>query len=45
MHKFWSLLFGGVMLGAFVLSAVSPLVGGWWLPKDVSTFGGDGPAP
>ncbi len=39
MHKFWSIVFGAVMGGAFLLSAVAPLVSGWWLPKDVSTFG------
>lgn len=38
MHKYWSVLFGGVMLAAFVLTAAAPLFG-WWLPKDVSTFG------
>src|SRR5262249_22685979 len=29
-----------MMAGAFLISAVAPFVSGWWLPKDVSTFGG-----
>ncbi len=40
MHRFWSIVFGVVMVGAFLLSAVAPFIVGWWLPKDVSTFGG-----
>ena len=39
MQKFWSVLFGATMLGALLLFIVAPFVG-WWLPKDVSTFGG-----
>jgi cytochrome c oxidase subunit 2 len=39
-QKFWSILFGATMLGAFLLFIVSPFVG-WWLPKQVATFGGD----
>lgn len=39
MHKFWAIVFGGVMAGAFLLSVAAPFAG-WWLPKDVSTFGG-----
>jgi cytochrome c oxidase subunit II len=38
-QKFWSILFGVVLLGAFLMWAVSPYVG-WWLPKNVATFGG-----
>jgi cytochrome c oxidase subunit 2 len=37
-QKYWSLVFGVTMLLAFVLTAVSPLMG-WWLPRDVSTYG------
>jgi cytochrome c oxidase subunit II len=39
-QKFWSILFGAVMFGALLLFIVSPFISGWWLPKDVSTFGG-----
>lgn len=39
MHKWWSLLFGVVMTAAAVLWVASPFAG-WWLPKNVSTFGG-----
>jgi cytochrome c oxidase subunit 2 len=39
-QKFWSILFGAVMSAALLLFIVSPFVSGWWLPKDVSTFGG-----
>src|SRR5208282_68410 len=35
---FWGLLFGGTMAGALLLFIVSPFVG-WWLPKNVATFG------
>jgi cytochrome c oxidase subunit 2 len=37
--RYWSFLFGGMMLAAFLLFVVSPFVPGWWLPYDVSTFG------
>ncbi|HLJ93021.1 MAG TPA: cytochrome c oxidase subunit II [Gemmataceae bacterium] len=40
MQKFWSILFGGTMLAALLLFIVSPFVSGWWLPRDISTFGG-----
>jgi cytochrome c oxidase subunit II len=39
-QKYWSLLFGGTMLACFALFAVAPFVSGWWLPRNVSTFGG-----
>ena len=40
MHqKWWSLLFGGVMLAATLSVLISPLVG-WGLPKNVSSYGG-----
>ncbi len=38
MSKVWSLLFGVSMAAAFVLFPYSYMKG-WWLPKDVSTFG------
>lgn len=38
MHKLWSVLFGIIMLLAALSFVVAPLVG-WWLPRDVSTFG------
>jgi cytochrome c oxidase subunit 2 len=37
-QKFWSVLFGATMSGALLLFIVSPFVG-WWLPKNVATFG------
>jgi cytochrome c oxidase subunit 2 len=38
----WSVLFGAVMLGAALLFVIAPLVPDrhWWLPKNVSSFGG-----
>lgn len=39
MHKWWSLLFGVMMAGAVLLFLVAPLFD-WWLPKNVSSFGG-----
>jgi len=38
-QKFWSILFGATMFAALLLFIISPFVSGWWLPKDVSTFG------
>ena len=38
MHKFWSILFGAVLGASALLFIVAPFVG-WWLPKDVCTFG------
>jgi cytochrome c oxidase subunit II len=38
-QKFWSMLFGVVILLAVGLFAVAPFMG-WWLPRDVSSFGG-----
>lgn len=40
MQKFWSILFGATMGGALLLFIVSPFVG-WWLPKNVATYGAD----
>ncbi len=36
-QKWWSLLFGSVLLACFALCAVAPLVG-WWLPPGVSSY-------
>ncbi len=40
MQKGWSVLFGVVLLAAFGIWAAAPFVG-WWLPKQVSSYGGD----
>lgn len=39
MQKYWSVLFGAVLLASLLLFIVAPLVPGWWLPRNVSTFG------
>lgn len=39
-NKGWSIYFGVILLGAFLLFAIAPFVG-WWLPANVSTFGPD----
>jgi cytochrome c oxidase subunit 2 len=39
MRHFWGLLFGVVLLAAFLLTALAPLFG-WWLPRGVSTYSG-----
>jgi cytochrome c oxidase subunit 2 len=38
-QKLWSVLFAVVNGAAVLLFVVSPHIHGWWLPKDVSTFG------
>ncbi len=40
MNKLWSVVFGVVAFLGFALFVIAPLVG-WWLPKDISTFGGE----
>jgi len=40
MRKFWPLLFGVVLAGAFILTAISPLMG-WWIPRNVASYGGE----
>lgn len=40
MQKFWPLLFGVVIAGAFVLTAVSPFFN-WWMPRNVASYGGE----
>jgi len=37
-NKFWSLLFGAVILAEFLLFVVAPFAG-WWLPKGISSYG------
>jgi cytochrome c oxidase subunit 2 len=39
-QKFWAFLFGGVMAATVIIWPVSYAVG-WWLPKNVSTYGHD----
>jgi cytochrome c oxidase subunit 2 len=39
-QKWWSVLFGAVMIAAVLLFVIAPFMG-WWLPKNVSRFGGD----
>src|SRR4249919_2093593 len=39
MRHFWGFLFGAVLLGAFLLTALAPLFG-WWIPRSVSTYSG-----
>jgi cytochrome c oxidase subunit II len=39
-QKLWSVFFGLVLTAIFALCAVSPWVG-WWLPHNVSSYGGD----
>jgi cytochrome c oxidase subunit 2 len=40
MRKFWPLLFGIVLAGAFILTAISPMMG-WWIPRNVASYGGE----
>ncbi len=40
MPKFWPVFFGVVLTGIFALCVVAPWVG-WWMPQNVSSFGGD----
>ncbi|MBY0524939.1 MAG: cytochrome c oxidase subunit II [Gemmataceae bacterium] len=40
MQKYWSVLFGAVITAAVGLFVVAPFMG-WWLPRNVSSFGGD----
>lgn len=40
MQKGWSVLFGAVLLASFGIWAVAPFVG-WWLPKQVASYGDD----
>lgn len=39
MQKGWSVFFGVVLLATFLIWFVAPFYG-WWLPENVSTFGG-----
>jgi len=38
-QRFWPILFGAVLAAAFLLYVVAAFVPGWWLPRDVSTYG------
>jgi cytochrome c oxidase subunit 2 len=40
MHRWWALLFGVVLFGAFASTAVAPAMG-WWLPKPASSYAPD----
>ncbi|HVS35049.1 MAG TPA: cytochrome c oxidase subunit II [Gemmataceae bacterium] len=40
MQKLWAAFFGVVLGAIFLLCVVSPFVG-WWMPQNVSSFGGD----
>ena len=40
MEKLWGIFFGLVLGAIFALCAVAPWVG-WWLPQNVSSYGGD----
>ena len=37
MRHFWGILFGVVLLAAFLLTAVAPFVG-WWMPPSVASY-------
>ena len=39
MQKGWSFFFGAVLLAELVLLIISPAMG-WWLPENISTYGG-----
>jgi cytochrome c oxidase subunit 2 len=39
-QRWWSIFFGAVLLAIFLLCVISPFVG-WWLPRNVASFGGD----
>lgn len=40
MQKWWSVLFAVVLLACFLSLVISPAMG-WWLPSNVSSFGGE----
>jgi cytochrome c oxidase subunit 2 len=39
-NKGWSLFFGVVLLATFLIWVIAPFFG-WWLPENVSSFGGE----
>lgn len=41
MGKGWSILFAVVFVGAFGSYAAAAFVPGWWLPKNIASFGGE----
>jgi len=38
-QKLWAVLFGGVLAAAAGLFVVAPFIEGWWLPKNLCSFG------
>jgi len=40
-QKFWAILFGAVVAAAAGLFVVAPLIPGWWLPKNMASYGPD----
>ena len=40
MQKGWSVIFGVVLFGTFIIWFIAPFFG-WWLPENVSSFGGE----
>ena len=40
MGKGWSVFFGVVLFGTFIIWFVAPFYN-WWLPDNIATFGGD----
>ncbi len=40
MQKLWAVFFGVVLSAIFALCVVAPFVG-WWMPQNISSFGGD----
>ena len=41
MGKGWSILFGLVFLGCLGSFIAAPFISGWWLPKNIASFGGE----
>jgi len=40
-QKFWAILFGAVLAAAAGLFVVAPFIPGWWLPKNMASYGPD----
>jgi len=38
MRSFWAGLFAIVLAAAFILTAVAPMINGWWIPPGVSSY-------
>src|SRR5262249_11811729 len=41
LQKCWAILFGAVVAAAAGLFVVAPLIPGWWLPKNMASYGPD----